>query len=299
MLSLLGMRYNVNTWIASIFYCGLVLAMSSCGSNKPDQQEDRNEPDSVIVVQDTMAEDTLTVNWQGDEKMGMGGFYYKASAYGSYVRPKNQPDKIFIWDGSGNMVGYIPHRGVTYRALSKKWIHITDSTILKNKHFCQQDWHTGLESMELLKAYDIKNDSMVRVFSCIYKHDNLWLNRHDFDTSLVGYISWADYFKKYPIGNEGWEHGYSWIAQTPLYVCPESDNTHGATVFEVDSGHKVEIYLTGEYRGDWARVKIKEAIYHYGPTYFNKAEYLREEEGWIRMVDEKGYPLLREVVLGC
>lgn len=295
----MGMLYKFKTGINLIICSGLAVALAMCGSKEPKEPVSVNEPDSPEVVQDTIEEDTLIVTWQGDEKMGVGGFFYKASSYGGYVRPKNRPDKVLIWDDFEKKVGYIPHRGVTYRALSQKWIHVTDSTILKKRHFCQQDWHAGLESMELLKVYKIKHDSMARVFSCIYKNDNLWLNRHDFDTSLVGYISWADYFKKYPIGNESWEHGYSWIAQTPLYVCSGPESIHGATIFEVDSGHKAEIYLTGEYRGDWARVKIKEAIYHYGPTYFNKAEYLREEEGWIRMVDEKGYPLLREVVLGC
>ena len=95
-------------------------------------------------------------------------------------------------------------------------------------------------------------------------------------------------------GNDAWKSGYALIRGQNLFAEPSEESP---IILDLPYGY--EIYLTGNYRDNWAEVTVREVTYHYGETYFERKETFHEWKGWMKIVDDEGYPLLDEIVLGC
>ena len=155
------------------------------------------------------------------------------------------------------------------------------------------EWFAGLTSIEGMRVYD-ENGKYIKLIKERYLGQDIWLDVNDLSEEYE-YLSWKKYFKRFPKGNLGWTSGYAWVGK-PDYVYAEP-NERSAKVLELPS--MVEIYLTGKTEGNWAEVKVKEVDHVFGEMYFSHAAYFHTFNGWVKMTNDKGWPNLDEIILGC
>lgn len=214
-----------------------------------------------------------------------------------YARPDAYyVDSIKLYDQTfEKQIGFVPvtndGHGVSYDAT----LWLDGDTILYRR--CDTDIQGGMNNWEGTSFVYAKSDGWMNILSCRYGLGTTWINMMDLD-STASYISWIDYFKEYPQGNTGWQHGYSWMGSLNAPVLPQAGN-QDSIVTRVKGD--LEIYPTGKFDGHWAEVVVKEVKYIFDQhgEYFEKAIYGKEWKGWLKVVSANGHPLLTEVILGC
>ena len=228
-------------------------------------------------------------------RKGVGLIYGNISQHNLHARtPGLTPtSRVPLFDSSQTYeIGRIPlvsDNVYTYRA------YITTGADTVYYFTCDHDRPDGMFSIENSLYVAGKTREHYNLFACRYGKGSVWARRSDID-SVLTFISWEEYFKEHPDGNDGWKHGYNWIGNPgpPLLAGPDESSR---IIGKVEG--RSEIYLTGEFTGNFARVVIKPVSYNFGEMYFESADYGPELSGWLRIMSPEGYPLIEEVILGC
>lgn len=206
-----------------------------------------------------------------------------------YVPPS---DSIPLYGNSKTEpIGWIPVYGdVPY--MYGSYINGKDTTI-HLRWTGDYEWYSGLVSLEGMRVFGDKRHYL-KLIKDKYLSQEIWIDINDLGDDFE-YMNWMRYFKRFPNGNEGWLSGYSWCGNHDfVYSEPNRDSKQ---ILELPA--QVEIYLTGEYEGSWAKVHVKEVRHNFGEIYFSGSDYFNEWDGWIEAVQPSGLANLDEIILGC
>lgn len=224
----------------------------------------------------------------------MTGPFYQMNYFAR--RPRTPfKDSLAIFDHTFQQkIGHIPVIGsslYTYEA-------VVDSHGKHLRYFaCDEDRSVGMSSLEYLRVYDKRGD-FVRMFQGKYGKLETWIRlsgARQIDSTFQ-FMTWLDYFKRFPDGNEGWEQGYEWIGGIDFLHIAPSDLA--PVLLELPLS--CEIYLEGEYDESWAKVTVKEARQIMTEAgYSGTTNYTHIWQGWLKIVDDNGHPLIEEIILGC
>ena len=145
---------------------------------------------------------------------------------------------------------------------------------------------------DFIRVYDRKDDFLFLGYIC---HQAVWVRTSDLDPEKVKFENYLNIFKSLPKGG-GWEAGYTYTGANK--VLRESPDLNAKPILN-NILPDYEIYLLGEYKGHWAKVKIREARHKFGEMYFSGTDYGRDWEGWIMIVDPDGTMLMAPHIFGC
>lgn len=148
----------------------------------------------------------------------------------------------------------------------------------------------GLGNFPIVK--EIKNGF---AFLGNYCGKNIWINLSELDTDFVNFKNYNEIFEDNPIGG-GWEKGYSYVG--PNKVLRSSHSLNSKAILN-NILPEYEIHLLGPIKGNWAKVKIKEAKAVFGEMYYQKSIYGKTWEGWIMITEPDGTPLMEPHIFGC
>ncbi len=270
-------------------------------SGKPLYIKEKDVKMASII---SMPEDTFFANFDSPGPIqsrgttqGIGfmiGPFYQMNYFAQRPRTPFE-DSIVIFDHTlQQKIGTIPVVGsslYTYEAV------VDSNGKIIHYYACDEDRSTGMSSLEYLRAYDKRGD-FVRMFQGKYGELETWIRLSDAQRvdSTFGFMTWLDYFKRFPDGNEGWEQGYEWIGGIDFLHIAPSDLA--PVLLELPLS--CEIYLEGEYDENWAKVTVKEARQIMTEAgYSGTTNYTHIWQGWLKIVDENGHPLIEEIILGC
>jgi len=145
---------------------------------------------------------------------------------------------------------------------------------------------------DFLRVHDQQEDFLFLGYIC---HQPVWVNSNELDANMVEFKNYLEIFKAFPKGG-GWEAGYTYTGANK--VLRDAPNLKAKPVLN-NILPDYEIYLLGEYRGHWAKVKIREAQHNFGEMYFSGTDYGEEWEGWIMIVEPDGTMLMAPHIFGC
>ena len=124
---------------------------------------------------------------------------------------------------------------------------------------------------------------------------NIWIKLAELDTDFVSFKSYAEIFESKPIGG-AWEHGYTYTG--PNKVLRAQPSLSAKSILNTIPPD-YEIHIVGPVKGNWAKVKIKEAKHEFGEMYYRKSIYGKTWEGWIMITEPDGAPLMQPHIFGC
>ena len=297
------MPLNLNATSNSALFLVLFLVIYSCRPKLPTASDESLAKDTVLLVEDTRdqpitdtAGNTVPFRYESALAKAKGIGLLKTNFYlVNYTAGRSDAyyiDSIDLYDRTLNhRIGFVPiannGHGISYDAT----VWLEGDTIVYRR--CDGDTQGGIANWEGASFVYAKSDDWMNIFPCRYGLGTTWINLQELD-STAAYISWLDYFRKYPQGNIGWTHGYSWIGNpnAPILFEPNQDSI----IARINGD--VEIHPTGNFEGHWAEVVVKEVEYIFG-EYFEKEIYGEEWKGWLKVVSANGHPLITEVILGC
>ncbi len=227
--------------------------------------------------------------------MGIGLLSGPIMMYNNFARNSYNPffDTVPIYDSTyQNVIGGIPKSESTLYTYGAYVFLRGKNHIYYN---CDADRLDGMSNLENSLKVFAENNGYINLLACRFGQHKTWIKPIDLGNQYQ-FIRWIDYFKKYPKGNQGWQHGYEWIGGNG-YSLRYYPFRQSLEKIEINPG--VEIYLLEEYQRNWAKVLVKEVEYKFGEMYFQEAIYGNEWTGWMKIVSDTGHPLLQEVILGC
>ena len=123
----------------------------------------------------------------------------------------------------------------------------------------------------------------------------IYFKLSEIDTNNLAIKNWLDYFKLYLSGDYDSTLGYELIERSTRYLLSKPNDT--AKIIAKIPKHN-NIVFTGKFIGQWAEVTVDEVVF--GTEMWSWFPVKgRKWKGWLKVVDEQGYPFLRMLILGC
>jgi len=170
-------------------------------------------------------------------------------------------------------------------------VKMLDGTLPAQGRF--SDHHMTMSNPAFAYVYE-KRKGHVRLLVNSFGSKEVWVSMKDLIDCGARYFTWKEYYLQYPDGDAGWGRGYSLDPFTnPLKT--EPDNNSATVVLPRGAA----VSLTGKTKGAWAEVVLEDILHIFGEIYYQTDQKFGEYRGWVRMTDDDGYPLLKEIVLGC
>ena len=135
-----------------------------------------------------------------------------------------------------------------------------------------------------LKYTDIKDDFL----KVLESHGDYWISIHDLEKAGFTNLSWINFLI---------QKKFSYYANKPGLRLRESPNTD-SRILSTIKGQSTIIEVTGEISGNWAKVKIFRLKKDSCPIEEN-IDYVYVQEGWIKIVNDDGYPNVYFYPRGC
>ena len=123
----------------------------------------------------------------------------------------------------------------------------------------------------------------------------IYFKLSEMDTNNLAIKNWLDYFKLYLWGDYDSTLGYELIERSTRYLLSKPNDT--AKIIAKIPKHN-NIVFTGKFKGQWAEVTVEEVVFGNGMWSWFPVKG-RKWKGWLKVVDEQGYPFLRLLILGC
>ena len=220
-----------------------------------------------------------------------GGFI----SYNLFARKERVPytDSVFLYDGpNGKPIGFIPRVG--------GGLYLYEAQVFSDTLFLYgggaYDTSPGMSSIEYLTVFE-KEGKRMRILSSRLNDREVWVK---FSEMKKTYYDWKTYFEEFPEGNDGWQKGYQWIGGYDyLFAAP---NENAECILELPE--KGSIFILDRSSGsNWLKVEVREIDHVFGDglegRYTGKDVTYNTWQGWIRVINDDGYPNLEEIILGC
>jgi hypothetical protein len=133
-----------------------------------------------------------------------------------------------------------------------------------------------------------KTDNYVSVFPRSLYQD-AWIKRKDLNHFGFVYLSWMEYFLKFP------DKGYYARGNTALNIRKQADAK--AEKVATLRGDTIQIRPTGKRKGLWLEVAVVE--YGASPCEGGYENIVKQYRGWIKAVDDQGFPNIWYQTHGC